>query len=127
MTKPYILPDSRLRTSKGSFRMKGVNRIPVFCANCGRPWGTVPEGLTYAFILCQTCADTYGDVAGLYKEPDDVFRQRCQDFVDEQAHRNRLEADPLAFMKELAKQLEDPSSGMSKLAKDWQAHLRKVG
>lgn len=72
-----LLPDCRLTT-----RPAGVNRglagtwLPVFCANCGADGGLVPEGATFLFYLCNTCAATYGQVAGTMLMPDEVFFQR---------------------------------------------------
>lgn len=70
-----ILPDSRTQRMPS-----GVNRgvlgtwLPVFCANCGAEGGLVPDAnMTFCFYLCNTCAETYGQIAGMMLMPDEVF------------------------------------------------------
>src|SRR6476660_5281004 len=70
-----LLPDCRTRTAPA-----GVNRgllgtwLPVYCANCGADGGLVPEDTTtFLFYLCNTCAETHGQVAGTMLMPDEVF------------------------------------------------------
>ena len=38
-----VLPDSRARIRKGGIRIQGVNYVPIYCINCGRRYGLVPE------------------------------------------------------------------------------------
>jgi hypothetical protein len=114
-----VLPDSRLRESKGVIRSPHGNLVQLFCANCGVPYGRVPEGLlgpTFAFALCQPCADKYGEIAHLYKEPDSVFWERVR--------AAQAEGEIAADLPGLLKQLEDPSSIASKLAGDWVRHVK---
>lgn len=73
-----LLPDCRQQCAPA-----GVNRgvlgtwMPVFCANCGADGGLVPEGsTTFCFYLCNTCAETYGQIANVYMMPDEVFFAR---------------------------------------------------
>ena len=73
-----LLPDCRLTT-----RPAGIHRgvagtwLPVFCANCGRDGGLVPEETTtFLFYLCNPCAETHGQIAGTLHMPDEVFFQR---------------------------------------------------
>lgn len=71
-----VLPDSRLQTSKGVTRGPGGNWVPIFCAMCGSPGGLVPEeNVTFAFYLCNPCAETHGQIAGTMMIPDEVFWQ----------------------------------------------------
>jgi hypothetical protein len=119
---PDLLPDSRPRVSRGGVRgPDGKTRIPVYCANCGKQWGMVPEEhITFAFVLCDPCAATHGDIAHTYKEPDDVFWERIRN-----ASLEHLGDEPLS-LDELTKQLADPSSDFSKLAAEWRANVERT-
>jgi len=71
---PELLPDSRLQVAKGVVRGPGGNWVPIFCANCGGPGGYVPEeNMTFAFWLCNACAETFGPIAATMMVPDEVF------------------------------------------------------
>lgn len=73
-----ILPDSRLERPKGAV-WRGSWWVPVFCANCGADGGLVPEeNMTFAFYLCDPCAEKYGEVAGTYLMPDEVYWERLK-------------------------------------------------
>lgn len=113
-----VLPDSRMRERKGGVHSATHgNLIPIFCANCGKEWGFVPENfITFAFALCDKCAETHGDIAHTYKEPDDVFWERVN---------NAMKEEQLASRDELVTQLDDSSSTFSKLAEEWRRHMRK--
>jgi hypothetical protein len=114
-----FLPESRARETRGVVRHNALgNLIPIFCANCGKEWGMVPEHhVTFAFALCDPCAEKHGDVAHLYKEPDEVFWERV---------RNAEAEEGVTLTPELlTKQLEDPSSVFAKLAVEWDKHVRK--
>jgi hypothetical protein len=72
---PDLLPDCRARMPIGAVN-RGVlgTWLPVFCANCGADGGLVPEeNMTFLFYLCNTCAETYGQVANVMLMPDEVF------------------------------------------------------
>jgi hypothetical protein len=72
---PDLLPDSRMKTpSAGVNRGRAGTWLPVFCANCGADGGLVPEeNMTFCFYLCNTCAETHGQIAGMMLMPDEVF------------------------------------------------------
>lgn len=81
-----ILPDSRLQNQSfgavmidwplGDGSHVRTECIPVFCANCGQPRGYVPkDNTTWACWLCQNCAESYGEIAGTYLQPDDEFNR----------------------------------------------------
>jgi hypothetical protein len=113
-----ILPDSRARETRGSIRSPLGNLIPVHCANCGKPWGKVNEtDLTFAFALCDKCAETYGDDAHFYKEPDAVFWARCEEATAEAG---------ISTPEEIAREIERGSNPIATLAAEWAAKLRKV-
>jgi hypothetical protein len=77
--KPNILPDSRLRETKGRVSVRGTTFVPIFCANCGADGGGVPEEhMTFAFYLCDPCAEKWGPIAGTYVEPDAVFFEKVK-------------------------------------------------
>ena len=95
--------------------------IPVYCAQCGMKWGMVPEkGITFAFVLCNECAETMGPIAHTYSEPDAVFWRRIE-AAQQEAYGRLLNAD------ELIVALDKPDSLESKLAAEWRAHLQKAG
>lgn len=73
-----ILPDSRLqRASKGATWRGGAWWVPVYCANCGKPYGLVPEeNCVFACWLCNDCQPKWGQVAGLMLMPDEVFWEK---------------------------------------------------
>jgi hypothetical protein len=72
--KKDVLPDSRLRESKGAIQSPLGMWVPIFCANCGTEGGAVPvENTTFAFWLCTPCAETHGHIAGTMMMPDEVF------------------------------------------------------
>lgn len=112
-----VLPDSRCREVRGVVRhVKHGNLIPIYCANCGKPWGLVPEHhVTFAFALCDDCEEL-GGIAGLYKEPDSVFWERVQ---------NAMAEEKVTTAQEIEVKLEDPSSVFSKLALEWEKHVRR--
>ena len=79
-----ILPDSRLRrivTAKGSVQINGRWWEQVYCAACGKKGPLVPEEhMTSAFYLCDhPCGDQWGEVAGTYTMPDEVFFARLRE------------------------------------------------
>jgi hypothetical protein len=113
-----ILPESRPRHRTGSIPSVLGTLIPIYCANCGKPYGMVPEKMiTFAFALCQPCAEMgIGDIAHLYQEPDQAFWDRC---AEEQAKAK------IVTVLDLQKALEDPSSQVAKLAREWQTKVRR--
>ena len=73
MTTEY-LPDCRAQVPKGLIRGQGGNWVPVFCANCGKPGGAVPEeNMTFIFYLCNYCVDAHGAIANTMMVPDEVY------------------------------------------------------
>lgn len=115
-----VLPDSRMRVAKGVIRGPDGNRVPIFCANCGAPYGNVAEEfVTRVFALCSKCEDTHGIPAGLCKESDADFWEKVAGAQIEHAGR------PMTAT-EIAIQLDDPNSQFTKLANEWRALSRKV-
>ena len=73
-----LLPDSRLKTETTTHRHVGLNWQPIFCANCGKEGGFVPEDVTFAFYICTPCSLKCGDIDGMYMVPDEVFFQEVK-------------------------------------------------
>lgn len=114
-----VLPDSRAREAKNVIRSPFGNLIECFCANCGTPWGRVrEEEMTFAFVLCNKCAEKFGPIAGMMVEPDEVFFAR----IREEREAAKIE-DPAEFMKAL----EDPATSLGKLAAEWQKRVTRGG
>lgn len=104
-----ILPDSRLRSSKGAVWRTGAWWVPVFCASCGKPYGYVPEeNCSFACWLCDDCSNAYGAVAGAMMMPDEVFWEKVK---QEQLDRHgRLLTEP-----ELIREAENTTTPLGKL------------
>ena len=120
---PDVLPDSRLANPNGAKmvdwpladgRTVRLECVPVFCANCGAPYGYVPKDNTaWAFWLCQPCFDKYGVIANTMVASDDEF---CQNLAFEMNERfgRELTAAELQSLQEQG-QL---GSAIEKLAKE---------
>jgi len=88
----------------------------VHCANCGDPWGMVPEHhMTFAFVLCESCAEKHGDPAHFLKEPDHAFRERLAAEREAAVRRDPALSD-LAW---ITRELDNPNSTLTKLAEEW--------
>jgi hypothetical protein len=74
--------------------------------------------MTFAFCLCDPCAEKQGPIAHTYKEPDSVFWERV-------ANAQLEEYGGVLSAPALAKVLEDPGSVLSRLADEWRAHMNK--
>ena len=73
MDKSRFLPESRCLDPKGLMVSRAGTWVPVFCANCGKAGGMVPETSTFAFYLCDACAETHGVIANTLMVPDEAF------------------------------------------------------
>ena len=113
----HILPDTRTKVVRGSIPSKLGNLIPVHCANCGKPHGMVNEhDITFAFALCDPCAEVYGHDAHFYVEPDAVHFERCAEAMREMG---------VSTPEELARTMSEGSNPIATLANEWHAKLRK--
>lgn len=116
-----LLPDSRAREAKNVIRSPFGNLVVCYCANCGTEWGRVrEEEMTFAFVLCNPCAETYGNVAGMMAVPDDVFFAKV---AEARREAEIADDDPAGF----AKALEDPSTPLGKLAAEWKQTIKNNG
>lgn len=111
-----ILPDSRLkhpvRVQRLENNLGSLNWVPIFCANCGADGGMVPEdNMSFAFYLCNSCAEKWVPLTNTYMEPDAVFWQKVR---EAQLEKYGRELAP----SELVDVLKDDSSVISKLCKD---------
>lgn len=113
------LPDSRSRAGRGVVLVNGENFVPVYCANCGKPYGVVPEShITHVFVLCdQGCAGKFGDLAHTYADPDELFRRNATEAQLEKFGR-------LLTPEEVEKAIEDRDSVFAALMRDWDARRR---
>jgi hypothetical protein len=119
VTMTDILPESRPRERKGAVQTKDGWYIHIFCASCGKPYGMVPEKhITFAFAMCQPCADKFGDDAHFYQEPDAVFWERVRLAVLEE---KLEEASPV----ELLRCADDQNNPLGKLLRERYAVLSK--
>lgn len=81
-----IAPDSRLRDrGKGIIRgvlggtFGSINWVPIFCANCGKPNGYVPEENTdFVCWLCDPCSLKVGPELATMMVPDEAFWAKAQ-------------------------------------------------
>lgn len=76
---PDILPDSRMKDRRQFVWGPMGSWLPIFCQNCGADGGLVPEeGTTFAFWLCRSCAEKFGDIAGMMLLPDEVYWEKLK-------------------------------------------------
>jgi hypothetical protein len=110
-----ILPNSLTNIPKIDWaHSHGVTWFYLFCASCGADGGRVMDTLLpaqYAFYLCNSCAEKYGDPAGFSKTPDDVFRQKVTDAMIERYGHVLNES-------ELMQELDKKHSVISKLERE---------
>ena len=77
----HLLPDSRTRNPKNVIHgMFGGYGVPIFCANCGTPCGYVPEeNCDFVCWFCDVCANQWGNQAGMFLMPDEVFWRKVEE------------------------------------------------
>jgi hypothetical protein len=115
-----VLPDSRTRERKGAIHTPRGWFVPVHCANCGKVAGMVPEShITHVFALCDHgCAGKYGDGAHHFVDPDAIYREKATAEALAKYGRALTQA-------EAQRELDNVSSPIAKIAKDWQNRVRK--
>lgn len=113
-----VLPDSRPVAMRGTKRKRvvtpwgAVNYIPVYCANCGKDGGMVPEeNCTFVFYLCTPCHEKLGPIVGTYAVPDEVWWERVRQAQLESYGRELTQS-------EIITELADVNSALSKLVRD---------
>lgn len=115
---PDLLPNCLTKKLKVDWNLSrnGTTWFYLFCASCGADGGRVmetdiPNRAEFGFYLCDSCAEKHGHVAGLMMVPDELFWGKV---ADAQMEKCGALLTPL----ELAIQLQDESSFMSKLKKE---------
>lgn len=71
-----VLPRSVARETRGVvFDRAGMAWIPLFCANCGKSGGMVPEpSKEFCFYLCDSpCGEKWAPLLGLMVVPQEKF------------------------------------------------------
>lgn len=113
MPAPNLLPDCRAKRPTGAKAGPWeLSWIPIFCANCGRPGGAVPEeNVTFAFYLCNGCVEKHGAVAGTLMVPDELFWRRVAEAQLERYGR-------LLTAEEWQRIAEDPAHPLHALLKE---------
>jgi len=107
-----LLPDSRPKETKRVTAFRGLNWVPIFCANCGADGGWVPEeNCTFAFYLCDPCAVRHGKIDGTYMVPDEAFFEKVKEAQVEKFGR-------VLTPQETADALGQEEHILSKLAKE---------
>jgi hypothetical protein len=114
-----IPPDSRLANRlkgviRGPFPLLGtrINWIPIFCANCGKPHGYVPEeNMDFVCWLCDPCAVKVGHELIGALIPDEIFWQKARFEQLEKYGR-------LLTQEELQPILDSSCTALSKLLRD---------
>lgn len=106
-----VLPDSRAKVIRGAVNRAGAWWVPIACANCGCDGGLVPEeNMTFAFYLCPGCYEKWGAITGTMVTPDEVFWK--------EVHHLQLEKYGRILQPgEIAAELDNPESVLSRLAK----------
>lgn len=75
-----LLPDSRPKVQRSVTRHKDINWTPIYCANCGKDGGFVPEeNCNFAFYLCDPCAEKWSPLVDTYMVPDEVFWNKVKE------------------------------------------------
>lgn len=108
-----VLPSSVAREIKNFKIHNGIPWIPIFCANCGKDGGWIPEETKdFAFYICESpCGEKWDPIIGTYVVPDEVFWEHAKQVQLEKYGR---ELQPY----EVVEALKDGNHILSKLAKD---------
>ena len=100
------------RVVKSRMFHNGIPWVPIFCANCGKDGGYVPEEASdFAFYLCDPCAEKWSPLAGTMAIPDEVFWENVKQTQIE-AYGRELTGP------EIAEALKDEHHVLTKLARD---------
>lgn len=89
MAKPIPLPDCKLTGPLHPAQITALGwSVPIYCANCGREGGWVPEAACdFAFYLCTPCLDTHGAQTLGMVVPDHEFYENLKHEQLEAYHR----------------------------------------
>jgi hypothetical protein len=111
-----LLPDCRTREPKVDWNISnpGWEWEFLFCGSCGADGGRVLKThlpKEFAYYICEDCLAKHGHVVGTWVEPDEVFRQKVVQAMQEEYGHTLTEL-------EILDELKDPSSTISKLEKE---------
>lgn len=111
-----FLPNCLAKTEKTDWSISrpGWEWSYLFCGSCGADGGRVLKTYLpkeFAYYICEGCLAKYGTVVGTYVEPDEVFRQKVVEAMQENYGHVLTES-------EILYELGDPSSTISKLEKE---------
>lgn len=110
-----ILPSSVPKNPRRTILRGGIPWTALYCANCGKSGGYVPEasiGEGFQFYLCESpCGEKWSPLVGTMLIPDEVFWEKVKQVQIEEYGR-ALTAE------ETAEILKDENSVLSKLARD---------
>lgn len=111
-----ILPNCTTREEKVDWSISnpGWEWVFLYCGSCGADGGRVLKTYLpreFAYYICEDCLTKYGTVLGTYVEPDEVFRQKVVNAMEEEYGRHLTEL-------EILDELGNPSSVISKLEKE---------
>lgn len=114
-----ILPECRTRDRRGAVQSRDGWWVHIYCANCGRPQGFVPERfITCTFALCDRCCDRHGTPASMYVESDAAFRERVRAAMLDERIDRLTEID-------MRQHVDDASSRIGKLLRERVALILK--
>lgn len=113
-----LLPNCLARNEKVDWNLSspGFEWVYLFCGSCGADGGRVLKTYLpneFAYYICDGCFTKYGHVVGTYVEPDEIFRQKVVQAMQETYGHTLTEF-------EILDELGDPSSVISKLEKEGQ-------
>ncbi len=118
MASVTTLPNSLPKDKKVDLNLScnGQEWLYIYCASCGVDGGRVlktdvPNREEFAFYLCEPCAQKYGNIAGMWAEPDALFWQKVKEAQLEHHHRELTAT-------EILKELDDPHSYLNQLVRD---------
>jgi hypothetical protein len=99
---PDLLPNSLGKVPREDRRLglPGTWFI-LYCASCHVEGGRVMDTYLpaqYAFYLCDTCANKFGEIAGCTKTPDDVFFSKVAEAIREEYGHDLTEPELLAAL-----------------------------
>lgn len=111
-----LIPLSVARERRGVVIRDGIPWVPIFCCSCSISGGLVPEesiesGTGWVGYVCDDCAPKYASDTMLMVVPDQLWAEKF----------NQAQIDKygrLLSLVELADQLRDPNSLISKLERE---------
>jgi hypothetical protein len=116
MSSIDFLPNCLTKEPKVDWSLSGNGGtwFYLFCGSCGADGGRVMDTYLpaqFAYYICEDCLGKYGTVIGTYVEPDEVFRQKVLNAMQEEY--GHVLTEP-----EILYELGNPSSTISKLEKE---------